>query len=243
MAIAASMGFLAGFSVRSGAAEKPASKADPASTNISPPPPSNPKDVEPDQNSLPLDLSKQFNADLFGGWHTPGSPNDLSELPSGLQPMLGTKFDIQGIIQLGGVTQDKPWGAKYPPSVPGIKVGTRCRRLQFLLGTGLVERDGLPIGKVVVRYADAQTREIPVVYGRHVRDWWFDPKLPRPKGGVVAWSGLNQASRLKGMAIQLYKVSWENPLPDLIVDSIDLVSLMTDSAPFFIAATADVPGN
>lgn len=201
------------------------------------PPAPKPEDTVPDRNPVPLDLTEHFNAELVQ--HDVENANDFSELPSGLQPMLGTTFDIKGVIQLGGQTE-KASASKYPERVSGIKVGARCRRVQFLLGTRVAEQPGVSVAKVVIRYADGQTQEAPVVYGKNVLDWWIDPRQPLRRGGAVAWVGSNAAARKKGSSVQLFKLAVDNSRPEAVVESLELVSLMTRSAPFFIAATADI---
>jgi hypothetical protein len=196
------------------------------------------ENTSPDANPQTIDLSTHFNADTAASWHTPGTPNDLSELPKGPQTLKGTTFTISGIIQLTGRVQ-KPWASNYPDMVTNIRVGISCRRLQFLQGTGVADRDGSRIGKYVVHYASGQTAEIPILYGKNVRDWWWNPKYPEPSDCVVAWTGSNGAAKEKGMSLRLYKMTWMNPRPEDSIESLDFVSSMGGSAPFLLAVTAD----
>ena len=82
--------------------------------------------------------------------------------------------------------------------------------------------------------------DLPIIYGQNVRDWWVKPNEPlNPKGLLEAWSGSNAESDANGTAIRLFKWTWENPLQDLEIRSIDFVSDKARSAPFLLAITAE----
>jgi hypothetical protein len=131
-------------------------------------------------------------------------------------------------------------GEKYQKNVSGIVVGRRCKRLHFLHSAinAFAVVDGTEIGKYVVHYAGGQQREIPIVIGKELADWWNQhDEVSKPF--VIAWSGTNAASRPQGRTIRLFKSVWENPLPELEVMSIDLVSTKEVGAPFLVAVTAE----
>jgi hypothetical protein len=72
------------------------------------------------------------------------------------------------------------------------------------------------------------------------RDWWVKwSEPPAPKGLVVAWSGNNEEAAAGGTSIRLFKWTWENPLPEIEIRSLDFVSNLTGCAPFLIAITAE----
>jgi hypothetical protein len=88
----------------------------------------------------------------------------------------------------------------------------------------------------VIRYADSQRVEVPIIYGNDLREWCFDYDPVREiRGAVVAWTGRNAGQH----PVRLYKATWENPWPEINVVSLDFVSAMTDAAPFLIALTAE----
>jgi hypothetical protein len=73
-----------------------------------------------------------------------------------------------------------------------------------------------------------------------VRDWWCDPETGEAtRNATVAWTGKNAAAEAQGMALRLYKFTWENPLADATIESIDLVSANSNSSPFVVAITAE----
>jgi hypothetical protein len=62
--------------------------------------------------------------------------------------------------------------------------------------------------------------------------------MPMPNG-VVAWRGENTATRRRGFSLQLYRTTWENPVPGAEIASLDFISRLSSSAPFLVAITAD----
>jgi hypothetical protein len=93
------------------------------------------------------------------------------------------------------------------------------------------------IGKYVLNYVDGKTAELPIVPGRHVRDWQVAREQERQPmaQAVVAWSGTNH---LDGRGwLQLYKADYENPRPEVEVKTLDFVSAMSDATPFVVAIT------
>jgi len=189
-----------------------------------------------------IDLTAYYNAALGETWFPTNiirSGNDLSALPSGLQKFGGVEFDVRGIIQLSGsVLEDM--GAQFPRQVNGIKINQKCQRLHFLQGTGWDALFGTTVGRYQINYANGEKREIKLVFGQNIRDWWFFATQRQPtSGATLAWQGSNPASQALGMALRLYQMSWVNPLPEVEIASIDFISTMEKSAPFLIALTVE----
>ena len=55
----------------------------------------------------------------------------------------------------------------------------------------------------------------------------------------AVWKGHNGLSRELGLYLRLYKRTWENPSPEIEIESIDLVSAPAPAQPFLIAITAE----
>jgi hypothetical protein len=160
--------------------------------------------------------------------------NYLEGLPRGLHALPGTgaiRFDLRGVVKLSN--NELYW--LDPPSAEGIPLQQKCRRLHFLQSAHGQEPDGAVVGAYVIQYADGQREEVPIRYGRHVRDWVLsvDPgELPDAK---VAWTGTHPT---KG-AIRIFEQTWENPRPEVQIATLDFVSKLTKCAPFLIAITAE----
>ena len=187
-----------------------------------------------------IDLSRHYNAMLSGSWHpgrTGAVVSDLAEIPVGVQTLTGVSFDVRGLIQLGSRSQSK---LAYPSRVTGMSVEQECQRLHFLhsavyaSGVG----NGTILGTYLVRYIDGQTGEIPIVLGTDVADW-FSQSNEDPGCMVIAWSGTNEESRVQSKTIRLFRTTWENPEPDIAIQSIDFVSGDARGVPFLVAITAE----
>ena len=189
-----------------------------------------------------IDLSAHYNAALTETW-LPGElivkGNDFSGLPQGLQKLAGVEFDVRGLIQLSSGALEN-LGGRFPRRVNGLPIQRRCQRLHFLHGSAWSSLFGTLIGHYVVHYANGQTRDLKLIFGRNIRDWWFPASQPQmTPGATVAWEGSNAASRELGMSLRLYKMTWDNPQPEAEINSIDFVSAMEKPAPFLIAITVE----
>jgi hypothetical protein len=196
-----------------------------------------------DPHALPslIDLSAHYNGLLEDSWQ--GFPsNHLARLPSGLQKFGGVFFDVRGVIQLRDIEHELPF--PFPEKVAGINVNQKLRRIHFLQGTSCdptaFKLSQTNIASFVIHYADNQVREVPIIYGRQIADWWVDPKHPLElTDAKVAWTGQNEAAEAYGKSLRLFRFTWENPLKEVEVASISFVSGATISAPFLIAITIE----
>ena len=187
-----------------------------------------------------IDLSKHYNAALNDSWHTGGiSGNDLSSVPQGVQEFAGVKFDVRGLVQLSGKSAAEQLSVRFPKEVKNIRMGRACRQLHLLQAAGWPSPVGTQIGSYVVHYQDGTTEQIPIIYGKHVRDWWSQRTDPAVTDSEVAWKGTNAASKSSNTTLELYKTTWKNPRPDAVIESLDYISAMTPSAPFLLALTAE----
>jgi hypothetical protein len=186
-----------------------------------------------------LDLTGFYNALLSDSWHG-GTGNDLAALTPGLHTFGGVEFDVRGIIQLASKSSSS---GRFPQQVKDIKVQQKCRRIHFLhsAGWGGVGDEGKQIGSYFVQFVDNQTRlEIPINYGRNVRNWHFVPgEPPTPDDLTVVWSGENAVSKKAGRSVRLFMTSWTNFAQEMPIESISFVSSLDRAAPFLIAITVD----
>jgi hypothetical protein len=185
-----------------------------------------------------IDLTPYYNASLDDDWLLEPGAN-LSSMPKGVHTFAGAAFDVRGVLQLAGSPPAEGAEPAYPGAIRGIKVGFKGRRLHFLQGAASVAADGTTIGEYVLHYADGRSARLPVVYQRHVRDWLVEEDGPVPTDADVAWTGENEAARRRGGSVQLYRYTANNPYPDVALDSIDMISLMSGSAPFLVALTVE----
>jgi hypothetical protein len=196
----------------------------------------------PDATPNLIDLSSFYNVSLTQTWlpiKDLGRSNDLAQLPGGLQKFAGVQFDVRGLIQLSGSALEN-LGGHFPKQVTGIPANCKATNIHFLHGTAWDALYGTVIGRYRINYANGENREVKIIFGRNVRDWWFPRTQPQHTlGAAVAWEGSNPASRQLGMAVRVYKFTWPNALPDVEIKSIDFESTMEKPAPFLLAITLE----
>jgi len=96
-------------------------------------------------------------------------------------------------------------------------------------------RAGTEIGVYRVHYEGGKEESLSIVYGVHISQWQDKPQAQ--DSAVIAWRGRDDL----GQSVRLFKTSWPNPHPDLLVHSIDFVPKEPESEPFLVAITADGP--
>ena len=186
-----------------------------------------------------VDLSKHYNAALNESWHKGGmSNNTLKDLPTGIQTLGGVSFDVRGIVQLSGQQAERELRVQFPKEVSNITVQQKGQKIHFLHCCGWPSAQGTSVGHYVVHYGNGQSRNVPIVYGVDVRDWWMsEGDTPGSKANVV-WTGKNHSAP-NNPPIGVCKTTWVNPLQDMEIDHIDFQSAMKNSAPFLIAITVE----
>jgi len=200
-----------------------------------------PRDSNASSNQV--DLTEYYNGDLLSNWHNSWDKgNDLRELPTGLQTMADTLFDVRGLIAVNQEYDDpKTRRTKLPPIVEGIRIGRKCNQLYFLHSAYNAAYSNLEqIGHYKVHFANGEQQVIPITTGRDVLDW--HKEVPPGSSLVVAWEGDNAKTRQKadaGKKVRLYKSTWENPTPEVEIQTIDLVSRHGGPAPFLVALTVE----
>ena len=199
---------------------------------------------DPKADARLVDLTGKYNALLTEQWHPdaqglPPGANHLGSLPRGIQKLGGIDFDIRGVIQLAG-TQAEAAGAAFPEAQTGIKLGRKCKRLHFLQAAGWQAEDGKVIGRYVLHYAGGEKASFDVVYGADTLDWWKGTAEAKPpQSATVAWTGSNPATEALGSSLRLFKRTYDNPKPDLTIQTLDFVSTRAESAPFLVALTLE----
>ncbi|MDH7602544.1 MAG: glycoside hydrolase family 20 zincin-like fold domain-containing protein [Armatimonadota bacterium] len=170
------------------------------------------------------------------GWLGIGRGYDLGDLPSGLVSIEETPFCIlpanrhsASVIMLGGVgvAQD------LPSAVRGIQVGGRVKSLRFLHGCAYGAEGGCTVGRYVIHFEDGSTETIDLVCGNNIFAW--DDQSTAATYGH-AWKTLLRDKRVAGVGI----LKWDNPKPDVKVESFDFISELPEACPFLLAVTAEI---
>ena len=199
-----------------------------------------------------IDLKPYLNAALTD---SPASPvgnmdDNMAELPSGKNVFAGVPFDVKGSIQLNGAVMSL-FKKNYPNQVGPIGINRSCAKIHLLHGSNaILSRDfDRSVAKLVLHYADGDTREINLVAGKQLFDWWaplfttgVDPRfLQTAPGTERAWTGSNPYIKANqpDESLVLYKSTFDNPRPDVTLVSLDYVSTMTEAAPFLVGLTVE----
>ncbi len=185
-----------------------------------------------------VDLSDYYDTSLDDDWFQhPG--HDLQDVPRGVQVLGGTPFDVRGLIQLAGSKSLDVTGVVFPEAVKGIKVNRKGQRIHFLQACGWSAPQGFKLGEYVIHYADGQTKSAPILYQENTMDWWTRPQDRPPTAAKEVWRGSNPSTRSMGYATHLIKYTWENPLPNVEITTIDFVSDIISAAPNLVAITVE----
>jgi hypothetical protein len=113
-------------------------------------------------------------------------------------------------------------------------------RLHVLHATAFEVSTKTNLANYVIHYADGQTHQVPIVYGKQIADWWYD----RDGGGDVTdarvvWTGHNEAATSYGKGIRLCRFTWENSRPGVVVEHISLVAAKSGTGIFLVALTVE----
>ena len=175
-------------------------------------------------------LNPNFGFSLDSCWLTHELTRlDLRTLPHGRTVLGGVEFDAR--VVRGWPNSPRGWEEKAIT----FPIKQSCRRLHFLHATDLPEPEGSAVAAYVIHYADSQQLEIPVLYGRDIQAWLLEEDPPAQVQPPIVW----RTSAGGGITLQLCRFTWENPRPDVAIESLDFASKETKAAPFLVAITAD----
>ncbi len=175
-----------------------------------------------------IDLTDYYTTNLFGKL-------DLSRLAETFTPRHGVDFDLRGAMRL-----DSTW-MEEPEKIEGIPVGQKSKAVHFLMGAQGGNKLGrIKVAQILVHFENGSTSTMTIKHKDHIADWlqWLDNfRLTDEQRG---WSGNTANPWAPGvLACAISEVIWENPNPELTISHIDLVSEVTDVAPFVVAITLE----
>ena len=191
---------------------------------------------------LPLSLEKVDGMPLAS--FPPG--NLWAILPTGRQTYRGVPFQIGTRLQVHGNADARDF-RRYPARVMGIPVHERLARLHVVQGANLREIDGRPVAALRFNYEDGATHILFITYGVHTREWWSYPTTERvssltdPNTSIV-WTGRSIDGDRLGATHRMFKSSFDLPVREQPVESIDVFSLFSRSSLVILAMTGERPG-
>jgi RNA polymerase sigma factor (sigma-70 family) len=210
------------------------------------------QEVAETTNAITIDLTPYANAKLTEGplGEQGNDENNLAGVPTGVHIFGGVPFDVHGAIYLmGGWLAN--YGKTYPKAVENIRIQQHCSKLHLFHGGSYIffGMYGNTVARLILRYEDGSKREIKLVAGEQVLDFWaplfstgVSPvNLKTAPGTEAAWTGTNPA--IKQMqpdeSLVFFRTTFENPQPALTLTTIDYVSGNTMSVPILLGLTVE----
>jgi len=183
-----------------------------------------------------VDPWNHYNATLF---HLSKFEYDgtLTEcMTNGVQAIGQVDFEIRGVIHLAG----KGFPVPFPESDDGISLKKQCARVHLLHGTVGEAPNGSETATIQFHLENGKSYSVPIHYATDVKTRWFDvedrDELAKSK---AAWVRPPDQTRSSSKGLRLYVKSWDNPEPNVKIESIKFLSGATISAPFLIAITTE----
>ena len=175
-----------------------------------------------------VDLGSFYNFSLSEEIH--GKPDNIIPIRSGIDDFNGVTFDARGIIQLASKVSFEKSHIRYPENISGIPINCRAKSLCFLHSSAWESEKGTEVVQIVVNYANKAQRTISINSRIEVEDWWFHLQNSIfPAKAKLAWQGSNARVEDLGFVLKIYRYTWVNPLPEVEITSIDLISSMNDT--------------
>ena len=180
-----------------------------------------------------VDLSAVVNLPLNAELPNMLRGGSLPTLAQGRQKFGGAEFEIgSGVVQLA-CQYLQIMHRKFTNQILGLKVGRKCRTLNFLHARRWGSERAF-LASYLIHFANGLTWEIPVTHQNQGDARYSGDEPGGVKGSIVAWTGTNRLGQ-----VRLFQTSWENPLPEVEVESIDLVSAMSFYPTFLVAITVE----
>lgn len=189
--------------------------------------------------AIPLDLTKhyQMRAENFEkvtmyAWKI---------VPHGKQTFANIPLELGGAMFLWGERNAKN-GQKYPESHKDIAVSQTFETLYIYHSAFYEGKAGDTVYDIVFHYEDGTSATDHIVNGADLRDWYFKkdqpPAGPTGPRSTLAWSGADE----NGKWVRYCLTAVENPHPEVMVKSLDLVSAKTQTAGCILGITVGKSG-
>lgn len=112
--------------------------------------------------------------------------------------------------------------------------------MHLLQATGWEAADGTEVGRCVLHYENGAKEELPIVYGRDLRNHWMVPSEPmQTDRAAVVWRGQQPDATANGRTLQLFDNSRTTSHPEVAIRSLDFVSSMAYPAWMLFAVTLE----
>ncbi len=183
-----------------------------------------------------VDLEPYANTKLVDHewWTLNAGGSTLSLLPIGeVEEFEGPDGKVEFQIIDGAIVVFGTNAAQWPIAVEDIAVEGQTKFIYFLHATGW-EQNGVPSYVFVMNYRDGKSEELEMISGVNSDDWCHDDAALEDDNSVWGW--VKKEGAPCGHA-GLITTKWENPRPDVWIDTIDIVSQELGAVPIIPAIT------
>lgn len=202
--------------------------------------------------STPLQISPGINQAVFPlatGESQPVARSDETEkprtafdaLPRGTRTFDGAIFQIRRPINIIGTRAAMANGREFA-RVSNQAVTGRGKHIHVLhTGDHGTSPNGTFIWRLVLHYADGESKRFDFAYGVHLRNYWWRPNqrdddLSDPSSSIT-WKGTSVESDRKGAQLRVSRTTLLNPKPEVEVTRADYTSLLGPSSAYVFAVT------
>jgi hypothetical protein len=191
------------------------------------------------QAQNPGDQEKPLILDLSRFFHKTENPGDFYKaFTYGEQVLDGVPFNIVGQGCLYGQKASGNDPKSDPDAYMGIRVDRKFDELYLLHGTFWPDVEGQPVAFIVLNYADGSKYMTPIRYGVHVRDTYRMPaeekELLTDPDSKICW---RHPPVQFNAPLRLFKTKLLNPIPEKVVDSMDVISTRSLASYNLLSAT------
>jgi hypothetical protein len=169
-----------------------------------------------------------------------------STVPVGHQVFRNVPFEIGGQIRLWGEGRGDGYATSFPKQIPDIAVNRKFETLYICHGSGFKSPDGTPVCNLVLRYEDGSSATNTLRYGADMLDWMVGGneaplRTPYATNSMLAWVG-GRFSKTQDNRLRFCMTAFDNPYPDRLVVTIDLISCQSKTAASIMALTTGKSG-
>ena len=162
-------------------------------------------------------------------------------VPSGHQVFRNVPFEIGGQIRLWGEGRSDGYASQFPKQIQDIAVNRKFESAYAYHGSGFKSADGTPVWALVFRYEDGSSATNTLRFGADVLDWVVggtEEPLRTPYGtnSMLAWVGGRYSEKQKNR-LRFCITALNNPHPDRLVSTMDLISCGSKTAASILAIT------
>lgn len=167
-------------------------------------------------------------------------------VPTGHQVFHNVPLEIGGQIRLWGEGRNDGYTDRFPKEIRDIAVNRKFETLYVYHGSGFRSPDGTPVWELVFRYEDGSSATNTLRFGADVLDWMVggneEPlRTPYATNSMIAWVG-GQYSEKQNNRLRFCITALNNPHPDRLVATIDLISCRSKTAASILAMTTGPAG-